>query len=92
MPRRHQAKDTFSHSRGAEPDVVQLQELAVARAERLGHVVGPWRPVDERDSQSWVANCEQCGAVAYVRREHGLLGIAGALCTDPCSKTPATPA
>jgi hypothetical protein len=72
-----------SHSPPAE--VVRLKELAEARARRLGHAPGCWDKQGDDGAEGWRTTCERCGAVAYVRYERGLLGLAGALCTQNCS-------
>jgi len=67
-----------------------FQASAERRAERLGHVVGPWVAVDGEPSAR-TARCTICGAVAYLRSEGGLVGVAGALCTEACDGGAAEP-
>jgi len=65
-------------------DVLHLQELAVTKGTDLGHHVGGWELTDEGGASGWRATCSYCGAVVYIRREHGLSGIAGQLTVDRC--------
>jgi hypothetical protein len=65
-------------------DVLQLQELGMAKGSGLGHLVGGWEMTVEDGGAGWRATCSRCGAVVYIRQEHGLMGIAGQLILDPC--------
>lgn len=67
-------------------EVLQFQELAVAKATNLGHLVGGWELTVEDGGSGWRAICSRCGAVGYIRQEQGLLGVAGRLTLDPCPR------
>jgi hypothetical protein len=74
-------------SDNSEAEVEGLKELAEARARALGHAPGRWHQKDDDGAVGWRTMCDRCGAVAYVRYERGLLGLAGALSTSVCTKT-----
>jgi hypothetical protein len=63
--------------------LLAFQGAAEHRAAKLGHDVGPWVAV-EGEPAARTARCTACGAVAYLRTEGGLVGVAGALCSVPC--------
>jgi hypothetical protein len=84
MTRRRTRASAASPSADRDAGIDALTELASSRATRLGHVVGPWAATEETDVAAWRATCRRCGAVGYIREEHGLRGVAGRLCSESC--------
>jgi hypothetical protein len=71
-------------TRTSAEDLDALCATASAAARARGHELGEWeaRPVEEQVARRAV--CRGCGAVAYVRAEAGLQGLAGAALTEAC--------
>jgi hypothetical protein len=71
-------------SSNRDVDVATLQQLGYMQATRLGHLVDPWSPTEEAGVAAWRMTCRRCRALAYIRNEGELLGLAGRLCNSRC--------
>jgi hypothetical protein len=84
MARKRHPRQPEPSSADLDESVAALQELGASRARRLGHEVESWSPAGEPGVESWRAVCSRCGAAAYIRRERGMLGLAGSLAHERC--------
>jgi hypothetical protein len=72
-------------------DFEDLQELALDKARTLGHTPAEWVAADEASASARRTTCTRCGMIGYVRREHGLIGMAGELLADRCPRADENP-
>lgn len=69
----------------AQVTVDALCAAAEKRAQQFGHRLGDWEDVGEEGYVARRAACSVCGALAYVRIEDGLYGVAGEAISQQCA-------